>query len=111
MGLRCWTSSDKAAPGIKREENLAEDFLPLPNRNSAPTYETCSHLPCLAGGQEREEGQGLGSEGGGAATECLHPWVCPQLCRGLSVLCDPHALWAHLPQGFIAVPAPTIQGL
>lgn len=53
---------------------------------------------CLPGAQEREEEQGLGSEGEEAATECLDSLVC--LNSTVAPLC---AVWPSLGQ-----PAPGI---
>lgn len=80
--LRLWTTSDKMAPWCNGGRESRRSSVP-PKQELRTNLLNLFYQSCLPGAQEREEEQGLGSEGEGAATECLDSLVClqwPPLC-------------------------------
>lgn len=101
--LRLWTTSDKMAPWCNGGRESRRSSVP-PKQELRTNLLNLFYQSCLPGAQEREEEQGLGSEG----EEGCHgvPGLLGLSTVAPSVLCGPQPLWANLPQGFIAAPAP-----
>lgn len=94
--LRLWTTSDKMAPWCNGGRESRRSSVP-PKQELRTNLLNLFYQSCLPGAQEREEEQGLGSEGEGLPRSAWTPW---------SVYSGP--LCAVWPSASLGQPAPGI---